>query len=73
MDANPQVCEASVERSLAMVTSLNPYIGYERAAALAKEAFVTGKSVRELCREKQVLPEGQLNEALDPWSMTEPR
>ncbi|HID22683.1 MAG TPA: aspartate ammonia-lyase, partial [Planctomycetaceae bacterium] len=51
---------------------LNPLIGYEKAAELAKEAFQTGKTIRELCREKNVLPEEQLNEALDPWRMTEP-
>ena len=72
MEANPEACEASVEKSLSMVTSLNPHIGYERAAALAKEAFKTGKTIRELCREQSVLPEAALKEALDPWSMTEP-
>jgi fumarate hydratase class II len=73
MEANPERCEAAVEQSLSMVTSLNPYIGYEKASALAKEAFKTGKTIRELCREKNVLPEEQLGEALDPWRMTEPR
>lgn len=73
MEANPEACEASVEQSLAMVTSLNPYIGYEKAAALAKEAFKTGKTIRELCREQNILPEEQLTKALDPWSMTEPQ
>lgn len=72
MEANPEACEASVEQSLAMVTSLNPYVGYEKAAALAKEAFKTGKTIRDLCREQNVLPEDQLTKALDPWSMTEP-
>ena len=56
-----------------MVTSLNPYIGYEKAAALAKEAFKTGKTIRELCEEQNVLPEDQLREALDPMRMTEPQ
>lgn len=73
IQANPEACEASVEQSLAMVTSLNPYIGYEKAAALAKEAFKTGKTIRELCREQNILPEDQLAKALDPWSMTEPK
>jgi fumarate hydratase class II len=73
MEANPEMCEASVEKSLAMVTSLNPHIGYERAAAMAKQAFKTGKTIRELCREEGVLPEATLREALDPMSMTEPR
>jgi fumarate hydratase, class II len=72
MEANPEACDASVEKSLSMVTSLNPHIGYERAAALAKEAFKSGKTIRELCREQGVLPENTLKSALDPWSMTEP-
>jgi fumarate hydratase class II len=72
MEANRAACEASVEKSLSMVTGLNPYIGYQQAAALAKEAFATGKTIRELCREKGILPEEQLNQALDPWRMTRP-
>ena len=39
---------------------MNPYIGYEQAAALAKEALATGKTIRELAREKKLLPEEQL-------------
>jgi fumarate hydratase class II len=73
MEANVEACEASVEKSLSMVTSLNPHIGYERAAALAKEAFKTGKTIRQLCEEQQVLPPEVLRAALDPWSMTEPK
>ena len=73
MQANEEACEASVEKSLSMVTSLNPLVGYETAAALAKEAFKTGKTIRELCREKGILPEDKLTAALDPWSMTEPQ
>jgi fumarate hydratase class II len=73
MEANADACEAAVEKSLAMVTGLNPYIGYDRAAALAKEAFATGKTIRQLCREKKVLPDDQLDEALDPRRMTRPQ
>jgi fumarate hydratase class II len=73
MEANRAACEAAVEKSLAMATGLNPYLGYERAAALAKEALATGKTIRELCREKKVLSEEQLNTALDPWRMTRPQ
>ncbi len=72
MEANAEACQAAVEDSLAMVTSLNPHIGYERAAALAKEAFKTGKTIRQLCQEQKILPEDVLNEALDPKRMTEP-
>ncbi len=73
MEANLEACAAAVEKSLALATGLNPYIGYDRAAALAKEAFVTGKTIRELCREKKIISEQQLDEALDPWRMTRPQ
>jgi fumarate hydratase class II len=72
MEANREACLAGVEKSLSMVTGLNPYIGYQQAAALAKEAFATGKTIRELCREKKILPDDQLEQALDPWRMTKP-
>ena len=66
MEANPEACEAAVEKSLSLATGLNPYIGYERAAALAKEAFLSGKTIRELCQQQNVLPPEQLAAALDP-------
>ena len=73
MEANPEACEAAVEKSLSMVTSLNPHIGYEKASAIAKEAFKTGKTIRELCKEQNILPAETLDEALDPFRMTEPQ
>lgn len=73
MEANIEACESFVEKSLSMCTSLNPHIGYERAAKLAKEAFKTGKTIRELCIEQEILPLDALEEALDPMRMTEPQ
>ena len=73
MEANEEACVASVEKSLSMVTSLNPFIGYEKAAAIAKEAFKSGETIRELCTKQKILPLDQLNAALDPFSMTEPQ
>ncbi|MFM8190235.1 MAG: class II fumarate hydratase [Pirellula sp.] len=73
LEANPSACEASVEQSLSMVTSLNPYIGYEKAAKLTKEAFASGKTIRELCIEQKILDAELLKQALDPFSMTEPQ
>jgi len=73
LEANPEACEAGVEKSLSMVTSLNPYIGYEKAAKLTKEAFASGKTIRELCVEQSILPKETLDAALDPFSMTEPQ
>jgi fumarate hydratase, class II len=54
------------------VTSLAPKIGYDRAAEIAKESVKTGKTVRELCLEKNILSKDELNRALDPIAMTEP-
>ena len=73
MEANIEAWESFVEKSLSMCTSLNPHIGYERAAKLAKEAFKTGKTIRELCIEQEILPLDALEEALDPMRMTEPQ
>ncbi|MBC7785654.1 MAG: class II fumarate hydratase, partial [Burkholderiales bacterium] len=70
--ANEARCRELVELSMAMVTSLAPRIGYDRAAEIAKESATTGRTVREICREKNVLPEAELTAALDPLAMTEP-
>jgi fumarate hydratase class II len=69
MEANESICNDTIERSLAMATGLNPYIGYEKAAAIAKEAFKTGKTVREICIEKNIINQDDLKNALDPMSM----
>ena len=70
--ANAARCAELVEYSMAMVTSLAPIIGYDRAAEIAKESAKTGKTVRELCTEQQVLPAAELAAALDPVEMTKP-
>ena len=72
IEANRERCRELVELSMAMVTSLAPKIGYDQAAEIAKESVKTGKTVRQLSLEKKVLPEAELNAALDPLSMTEP-
>ena len=70
--ANREIAEASVERNLSICTSLAPAIGYDAAAAIAKEAFKTGQNVRELALEKGVLPVDELNRLLDPMTMVGP-
>src|SRR5215831_16541058 len=70
--ANEERCRELIELSMAMVTSLAPKIGYDRAAEIAKESATTGRTVREIAREKKVLPEKELESALDPVKMTEP-
>jgi fumarate hydratase class II len=73
LQANRERCEGLVEQSLAMGTSLVPAIGYDRAAEIAKESARTGKTVREIAREKNLLPEPDLTKALDPKRMTRPQ
>ncbi len=69
--ANEERCKSLIEESLAMCTALAPEIGYEAAAKLAKEAYKSGKTVRQVAKEQKVLPEKRLAELLDPWRMTE--
>ena len=72
MEPNEDACRASLERSLMTVTGLNLYIGYEKAAALAKKAHKTGKTIREVCEEENVLSKEELDKALDPRRMIKP-
>ena len=65
-------CAAMIEGSLAMCTSLAPLIGYDKAAAIAKEAYQTGKTVRQVAKAHKVLSDEELDKALDPMSMTSP-
>jgi fumarate hydratase, class II len=66
LEADRERAGEFVEQSLAMGTALVPDIGYEKAAVLVKEAYRTGKTVREIAREKSGLEEGRLKELLDP-------
>jgi fumarate hydratase class II len=65
-------CNEMVERSLAMCTALAPEIGYDAAAAIAKQSYETGRTVREIAMEKGILPPERLNKVLDPMRMTMP-
>ena len=71
--ANRDHCRSLVARSIGLVTALNPVIGYEMSAALAKEAMETGESVYELVLRKGVLTQEQLDELLLPENMMQPR
>ena len=73
ISANRDYMRRLVENSIGIVTALNPYIGYERATALAKEAHETGKSVSELVLAKGWLTQAQLNDILKPEVLTQPR
>jgi fumarate hydratase, class II len=73
LEADRERCESLVEQSLAMCTSLAPIIGYDKAADVAKESFKTGKTVRQVARERKFMPDAELNKALDARRMTEPQ
>jgi fumarate hydratase, class II len=68
--ANRDRASGFVEQSLAMCTVLAPEIGYEKAAAIAKEAYRTGRTVRDVARERSGIAEDRLDELLDPRSQT---
>jgi len=70
LEADAERASGYVEQSLAMCTVLAPEIGYERAAAIAKEAYRSGRTVRDVAREISGIPEDRLNQLLDPRSQT---
>ncbi|WP_134699306.1 aspartate ammonia-lyase [Ammoniphilus sp. YIM 78166] len=72
IEANVERCREYVEKSVGIITALNPHLGYETAARIAREAIETGQSVRALCLLHQVLTEEELNLILDPYEMTYP-
>ena len=68
--ANADRCQHFAERSAALVTALNTHIGYLKAAAVAKEALSSHKSIRQIVLEQKLMTEAELNEALDLDAMT---
>ena len=72
IEVNEERAKELIEGSLAMCTGLAPIIGYDKAAAIAKEAYATGKTVRQVAKEMKVLSDEELDKALDPTSMTRP-
>jgi aspartate ammonia-lyase len=70
--ANKERMKAYVEKSVGIITAVNPHLGYEAVSRIAREAYLTGKSVRELCLKYDVLTEEELNTILDPYEMTKP-
>jgi fumarate hydratase class II len=64
--ANREKCAAYIEQSLALATGLVPHIGYDRAADIAKKAHETGKTIWEIARKEDVLPESVLTRIFNP-------
>ncbi len=73
ISANRERLQQIIDNSIGIVTALNPYIGYENASAVAKEAYASGKSVKEIVLAHNLLTEEQLREILRPELLTQPR
>jgi len=71
--ANANRCNFYVQATVSLATALNPYIGYAKAAEVAKESVATGNSIIQIVRERKLLTEEQIKEILDPARMIEPR
>jgi fumarate hydratase class II len=72
LEADEDRCRELVDRSLMLVTALNPLIGYDQAASVAKEALKTGRTLREIVLQRKLVEPGVLDRALDPKSMIHP-
>ena len=71
--ANQDICREYIERSIGVVTALNPVLGYDATTELAKEALETGKGIVELVREKGLLTEAEIEAVMDPARMADPQ
>ena len=71
--ATEERCEFYAQSTVSLATALNPYIGYAKAAEIAKESVATGKTIIEIARSKGYLSDEQIKEILDPARMTEPQ
>lgn len=72
LEPNRQQCQHWLDRSVGVVTALLPHIGYEQSAQLAKEAYSSGRHIREIILEKGIMSEERLNEVMSPMAMTSP-
>ncbi|MBE1555000.1 aspartate ammonia-lyase [Sporosarcina limicola] len=72
IQAHAEHMENYVDNSIGIITAINPHVGYEAAAAIAKEALETGKPIRELCIASGILTEEELDVILHPFEMTNP-
>jgi aspartate ammonia-lyase len=72
IQAIPERCRHYAETSIGVITALSPYIGYRKAAEIAKEAMDKGKTIIEVIEKQKLLTKDQVREILDPTKMTEP-
>jgi len=70
IQANRERCEELVNRSVGLVTAINPIVGYKNASAVAREAVLSGRPVRDIVLEKGLLSEDEIDEILSPMALT---
>jgi fumarate hydratase, class II len=73
LEADEARCRELVDRSLMLVTALNPVIGYDAAASVAKEAFASGRTLREVVLARGLVDADRLDALLDPTTMLKPK
>ena len=73
IEANTKRCKELMEASLALVTNLNPVIGYDKAAAVSKKAYKENKTIRQVLIEEKILSEKEIDKLLDPKIMLNPK
>ncbi|MBI3540612.1 MAG: class II fumarate hydratase [Deltaproteobacteria bacterium] len=73
IEANKERCHELLEKSLMLVTNLNPVIGYDKAAQVAKKAMKENKTIREILLADKLLPADQIDKLLDPKTMLHPK
>ena len=71
--ANAEACNRYADRTLGLATVLNPFIGYLKAAEVVKESQQTGKSIKEIVKERKLLSDEEFATLFDPANLTEPR
>ena len=72
LEPNREACQQWLDHSVGVITALLPHIGYENSAMIAKEAYNTGKPVREVILEKGILTKEEVDRLLAPRQMTTP-
>ena len=72
LEPNVEQCQKWLDKSVGIVTALLPHIGYEKSAELAREAYTTGKPIRQIILDRGILSEKELEHILSPRQMTHP-
>ncbi len=73
LKANKENCKKHVDHSIGLITAINPYIGYQKSALIADEALKSGKTIKDVIKEFNIMPEDKANNILNPYEMLKPK